>query len=258
MTVVLPVAKRWFESTRIDDAITLLWEPHVVESVRCNIWHVRGRDRDLVIDTGMGVGSLVDELGELLDKPVAAVATHGHDDHIGGHHEFADVLAHPLEAPLLQDPVLDTLDILDGWGADTLALFAECDYVLDDPYFVDALPAGYVFEHYRMQRAQVTRLIDEGDIVDTGDRAFEVLHLPGHSPGSIGLWDEATGTLFSGDALYDGPLLDNLPESNITDYCATMRRLMTLPVNAVHAGHNASFGRERLHELCRTYLDRRA
>lgn len=263
MTVVLPVAQRWFERTRIDETITLLWEPHVVESVRCNIWHVRGRDRDLVIDTGMGVGSLVGELGELLDKPVAAVATHGHDDHIGGHHEFndlefAEVLAHALEAPLLQAPVLDTLDIVAGWGDDTLALFAECDYLLDDPYFVDALPAGYVFEHYRLQPARVTRLIDDGDIVDTGDRAFEVLHLPGHSPGSIGLWDRATGTLFSGDALYDGPLLDNLPESNITDYCATMRRLMTLPVNAVHAGHNTSFGRERLHELCRAYLDKRA
>ncbi len=258
MTVMLPVAQRWFERTRVDDAITLLWEPHVVASVRCNIWHVRGRDRDLVIDTGMGVGSLVDELGELLDKPVAAVATHGHDDHIGGHHEFADVLAHPLEAPLLEAPVLDTLDIVDGWGADTLAMFAECDYVLDDPYFVDALPVGFVFEHYRLKPARVTRLIDDGDIVDTGDRAFEVLHLPGHSPGSIGLWDHSTGTLFSGDALYDGPLLDRLPESNVTDYCATMRRLMTLPVSAVHAGHNASFGRERLHELCRAYLDRRA
>ncbi|MEQ1873794.1 MAG: MBL fold metallo-hydrolase [Ilumatobacteraceae bacterium] len=258
MTVVLPVAQRWFDSRRIDDAITLLWEPHVVESVRCNIWHVRGRDRDLVIDTGMGVGSLVSEMGDLLDKPVAAVATHGHDDHIGGHHEFAEVFAHALEAPLLQAPALNTLDVVEGWGADTLALFAECDYILEDPYFVDALPAGYVFEQYRMQPARVTRLLDDGDIVDTGDRAFEVVHLPGHSPGSIGLWDQATGTLFSGDAMYDGPLLDNLPESSIADYCATMRRLMTLPVDVVHAGHNDSFGRERLHELCRAYLDRRA
>jgi glyoxylase-like metal-dependent hydrolase (beta-lactamase superfamily II) len=131
-------------------------------------------------------------------------------------------------------------------------------YPMDAPYFVDALPAGYVFEHYQQQPAKVTRLIDEGDIVDTGDRAFEVLHLPGHSPGSIGLWDATTGTLFSGDALYDGPLLDELPESNITDYCATMRRLMALPVEVVHAGHDPSFGRDRLRELCRAYLDRRS
>lgn len=258
MTAVeLPVARRWFERKRIDDAITLLWEPHVISLMRCNIWHVRGRERDLVIDTGMGVCSLVRELGELIDKPVSAVATHGHDDHIGGHHEFSDVMAHRLEAPLLQAGALNTLDIVAGWGADVVAMLAGSGYPMDAPYFVDALPAGYIFEQYQQQPAKVTRLIDEGDIIDTGERAFEVLHLPGHSPGSIGLWDAASRTLFSGDALYDGPLLDELPESNITDYCATMRRLMTLPVDVVHAGHDPSFGRERLHELCRAYLDRR-
>jgi glyoxylase-like metal-dependent hydrolase (beta-lactamase superfamily II) len=255
--VVLPVAQRWFQRTTIDDAITLLWEPHVVSLMRCNIWHVRGRDRDLVVDTGMGVQSLTAEMADLLDKPVTAVATHGHDDHIGSHHEFDDVVAHPLEAPLLEAPPLDTLDIVQGWGEEAVAMLTGSGYELESPYFVDALPPGYVFEQYRQLPARVTRRIVEGDIVDTGDRAFEVLHLPGHSPGSIGLWDAASGTLFSGDALYDGPLLDELPESNISDYCATMERLLTLPVDVVHAGHDPSFGRARLHELCRAYLSRR-
>ncbi|HEY4331304.1 MAG TPA: MBL fold metallo-hydrolase, partial [Ilumatobacteraceae bacterium] len=96
-----------------------------------------------------------------------------------------------------------------------------------------------------------------GDIVDIGDRQFEVLHLPGHSPGSIGLWEPATGTLFSGDAIYDGPLLDELAESDIDAYCTTMERLLTLPVTVVHAGHDPSFGRDRLRELARNYLERR-
>ena len=252
--VVLPVAQRWFERRTIDDAITLLWEPHVVELMRCNIWHVRGRNRDLVIDTGMGVCSLVQEMGALLDKPVTAVATHGHDDHIGSHHEFDDVVAHPLEAPLLEAPPLDTLDIVQGWGAEAVAMLTGSGYQLESPYFVDALPPGYVFEQYRQRAAQVTRRVVEGDIVDTGDRSFEVLHLPGHSPGSIGLWEAATGTLFSGDAVYDGPLLDELPDSDIAQYCATMERLLTLPVEVVHAGHDPSFDRARLHELCRAYL----
>ena len=255
--VVLPIAHRWFERTTVDDSITLLWEPHVVSLMRCNIWHVRGRNCDLVIDTGMGVQSLTAEMADLLDKPVTAVATHGHDDHIGSHHEFADVIAHPLEAPLLEAPPLDTLDIVQGWGEEAVAMLTGSGYQLESPYFVDALPAGYVFEQYRQQPARVTRRVVEGDIIDTGDRAFEVLHLPGHSPGSIGLWEAATGTLFSGDALYDGPLLDELPESNITDYCATMARLLTLPVQVVHAGHDPSFDRARLQVLCREYLSRR-
>ena len=96
---VLPIADHWFDRTTIDDSITLLWEPHVIPLMRCNIWHVRGRDRDLVVDTGMGLMSLSDEMADLVDKPVTAVATHGHDDHIGGHHEFDDVVVHRRRGP---------------------------------------------------------------------------------------------------------------------------------------------------------------
>ena len=71
------------------------------------------------------------------------------------------------------------------------------------------------------------------------------------------MWEQTTGTLFSGDALYDGPLLDELQESSIADYCVTMDRLMALPVTVVHAGHDPSFGRNRLQELARAYLQRR-
>jgi hypothetical protein len=52
-------------------------------------------------------------------------------------------------------------------------------------------------------------------------------------------------------------LLDQLAESSIPDYCATMDRLLTLPVEVVHAGHDPSFGRDRLRELAQAYLDRR-
>jgi len=44
--------------------------------MRCNIWHVAGRDRDLLVDTGMGVASIVDAVGELFTNSVTAVATH--------------------------------------------------------------------------------------------------------------------------------------------------------------------------------------
>ena len=81
-----------------------------------------------------------------------------------------------------------------------------------------------------------------------------MFHLPGHSPGSIGLWEQATGTLFSGDAIYDSYLLDELPESDIPVYIRTMKRLRELPVDVVHAGHKASFGRARFVELIDAYL----
>jgi glyoxylase-like metal-dependent hydrolase (beta-lactamase superfamily II) len=84
-----------------------------------------------------------------------------------------------------------------------------------------------------------------------------VLHLPGHSPGSIGLWEAATAILFSGDAIYDGPLLDELPGSDIAVYIKTMRRLLELPVRVVHAGHDPSFDGSRLRFLARQYLEKR-
>lgn len=251
------MADRWFARLAVDDGVTQLWEPHVIPLMRCNIWHVRGRDRDLVIDTGMGVSSLVAELGTLLDRPVTAVATHGHDDHIGGHHEFADVVAHPLEADLLRHPPLETLSPRDAWGDEALAALASMGYPIEDPYFVDALPAGVTLEGFRQRASAHVGTIVDGDVLDLGDRQFEVLHLPGHSPGSIGMWESATGILFSGDAIYDGTLIDELPESSIADYCETMERLLRLPVTVVHAGHDPSFGRDRLQMLATAYLSRR-
>ena len=83
---------------------------------------------------------------------------------------------------------------------------------------VEAVPfAGYDLMAYRRAPVTPTRLVSEGDIVGTGDRAFEVLHLPGHSPGSIALWERSSGSLFSGDAIYDGVIVDNLPGSDVRD-----------------------------------------
>ena len=91
-------------------------------------------------------------------------------------------------------------------------------------------------------------------VVDLGDRHFEIFHLPGHSPGSLGLFESSTKVLFSGDAIYDGPLLDELPDSDIAAYLTTIKRLRGLDVRVVHGGHDPSFGRERLVEICDAYL----
>ena len=48
-----------------------------------------------------------------------------------------------------------------------------------------------------------------------------------------------------------------LPESDIPRYLETMTRLRDLPVTVVHAGHEPSFGRERLRELAEAYLSER-
>lgn len=254
--MTLRIADRWFERRRIDDDITLLWEPHVIPLMRCNIWHVRGRDRDLLVDTGMGIASLREAARDLLDKPVTAVATHAHGDHVGGHHEFDDCLVHAAERDLFEsDDRGYTLDVRD-FGADFVRYLNAVGYpVPEDGSMITALPhAGFDPRGYRLRAARATRVVEAGDTVDIGDRRFEVMHLPGHSPGSMGLWEAATGVLFSGDCLYDGPLLDQLPESDIAAYRDSMIRLRDLPVRVVHAGHDPSFGRDRMIELIDVYL----
>jgi glyoxylase-like metal-dependent hydrolase (beta-lactamase superfamily II) len=256
--VNLPVADRWFELERVDHAITRLVEPHVHPFMRCNIWHVRGRDRDLVVDTGMGVASLRDAADHLFRHDVVALATHVHADHVGGHHEFAQCWCHRLEA--------DGLEAADGawtladvhFDVDDLSTLRTGAYALEGALLTAIPHAGWNKRGFRIRPAKVTRRLDEGDVVDLGDRAFEVLHLPGHSPGSIGLWEATTGTLFSGDTLYDGPLADNFEKSDPHRYVHTLERLRGLPVQVVHAGHEASFGRARLQTLIDDYLHARS
>jgi glyoxylase-like metal-dependent hydrolase (beta-lactamase superfamily II) len=252
----LPVADPWFVCERVDDAITLVTEPHVHPLLRCNVWHVRGRDRDLVIDTALGLAPLRHLVERELDGPLVAVATHAHGDHVGGLHEFDQRAIHRAEAEQIAGIVGTTLDSTRFSGSVTGPYLA-AGYDIPD-LLVDAVPAGPpISAAVDVTPAPATVVLDEGDVIDVGDRAFEVLHLPGHSPGSIGLWDAAAGILFSGDAVYDGPLLDELDGSDVDDYVTTMRRLRDLPVTVVHGGHEPSFGRQRLVEICDTYLARR-
>ncbi|MGF1610959.1 MAG: MBL fold metallo-hydrolase [Kiloniellales bacterium] len=235
----LAVADRWFETRRLADDVTLIWEPHVSPDVRCNIWHVRGRDRDLLLDSGMGVVSLRDQVALVTEMPVVCVASHAHFDHIGGHHEFAERLIHAAEAEILTAP-----------DADNTVLRS---YVTPE-IFTAAPFAGFDVADYAIQPAPPTRLLHEGDGIDLGDRRFEVLHLPGHSPGSIALWEDATRTLFSGDVIYDGELYDHLYHSVIEAYIVSLERLKSVPAETVHGGHYASFGRDRLLALIDDYL----
>jgi glyoxylase-like metal-dependent hydrolase (beta-lactamase superfamily II) len=231
----------WYESRSVGDGITWIFEPHIKEYYRCNIWHVRGRDRDLLIDSGMGVVSLRAQIPLLSGRPVLAVASHTHFDHIGTHHEFADRAVHPDEADILAHPS----------RANTVA----DKYVNDNGIFTQLPPGDWSALRYEVAPAPATLLLPEGSVVDTGDRSFEVFHLPGHSPGSIALYERATEILFAGDVVYDGELAyDAENRVEMRQYVASMKRLLDLPVRIVHGGHYPSFGQARLKTIVKNFL----
>lgn len=236
------ISSEWFAAEQVGPGVTRLYEPRVHRWFRGNIFIVRGRDRHLVVDGGTGVSPLVPCLATLLDRPAIFVATHGHVDHIGAAAEFVERLIHPAEAAALTGD--QAVSLLDIFRSHPEALAA-----LPDP--------GFDLEHFAPPSCAATGFLGEGDVLDLGERRFRVLHLPGHSPGSIGLLDEA-GVLLAGDAIYDGVLVDDLPHSNRAAYRATMRRLAALPVTRVHGGHNAAVGPERMREIALGYLDTNA
>ena len=230
--------RHWYETIRMGDGVTLIHEPWIKPFFRCNIWHIRGRDRDLLFDTGLGHVSLRRHVPLVTERKLVCVASHTHFDHIGCHHEFPDRCVHAAEAVILDDP-------RNEW---TLA-----DRYATDEMFL-ALPAGWDSSRYRVASAPAGRILEHGDVVDLGDRAFEVVHTPGHSPGGIALFERKTGVLLSGDIVYDGPLIDDAYHSDIGDYLATLERMRGLDVSVVHGGHFPSFGATRYRQLIDEYL----
>ncbi|MFO0998203.1 MAG: MBL fold metallo-hydrolase [Alphaproteobacteria bacterium] len=235
----------WFKSKRLAEGVTLIWEAEIKPFWRCNIWHVRGRDRDMLVDSGFGIVSLLHSIPALTERPVAAVGSHSHCDHIGGHYEFADRQIHADEADILARPTRFNTVIE--------------PYVVDD-MFEGVPPKGFDARSFEIRPAPATRTLREGDVIDLGDRAFEVLHIPGHSPGSIAIFERKTGIMFSGDVVHNGEYgIGNLVlyHSNEDQYVASVERLLPVPVETVHAGHFDSFGRARYQAILKDYIRRK-
>lgn len=239
------VQQPWFETQRIRAGLYCITEPWYTRENRANLWLIKGRDADLLIDTGLGVSSLSSYLAGLLDKPLKVVASHVHFDHSGSCHEFGEVYIHRNEH-----------EALCSGDQDLILSAPRYNFVADSDFHAIPYPR-FSAGNYEVRACPHAQALQHGDIIDLGDRAFDVMHLPGHSSGSIGLYDERNRQFFSGDVVYDGQLLDELEDSVIDDYLDSMQRLLQLPADEVRPGHYHSFDRRRLTELVRNYIDTR-
>ncbi|KAL6114382.1 mblac2 [Pungitius sinensis] len=244
-------AADWYAHKSLGDGLFWIQERFYQSENRANIWLLRGSHQDVVIDTGLGLRSLpeyIDGKG-LLGKdpqrknPLLAIATHAHFDHSGGLHQFQQVGVHSAE--------VDALANGDNFETATW---------LSDREIVEAPSPGWRARHYRVKAVQPTHILQEGDVINLGDRQLTVLHMPGHSRGSICLHDRDNKLLFSGDVVYDGAMIDWLPYSRVSDYISSCERLVGLvdseQVDQVLPGHYNTFGAKPLHRIASTYISR--
>ena len=180
----------------------------------CYLLSREGAEDCLVIDPG-------DEPGRILraaaGKRIAAILlTHGHFDHIGAVNELLEkdtpLLIHELDAPMLTSPVLN----------------ASRQLLRQDVSVCTVRKDGSPLR---------PNLLREGSRLSLAGLEIEVLHTPGHTPGSVCYRVE--DALFTGDTLFEhGWGRTDLPGGNEHDLFASLRRLMpmtkTLPFYPGH------------------------
>ena len=255
----LPVQDPWFEVTQLSPDLFRITEPRCHRWVRANCIPHPGPGARYSGRQWDGRGGAAADPRSFVHAAELVFTTHAHVDHVGSHPEFADceILVHPAEAAELARPGRQGLRFPKR-SADEIAELRSSGFEPSE-FMLEAVPfAGYDLTVYRRAPVKATRLVSEGEIVETADREFEVLHLPGHSPGSIALLERSSGSLFSGDAIYDGVIVDNLAGSDVEVYRATMNRLAELPVAQVFGGHNAPMTRTQMLGVIERYLASRA
>ena len=212
--------ENWFTIEPINADTFVISEYRHWEQTHCYL--LIGTRRALLIDTGLGVGGLRTEVDRLTGLPVTVLSTHIHWDHIGGHGQFSQHLVHPAEVHWLEDGFPLSKDTI------TAMLQRNC-----------VLPKEFDPKNYSIFQGSPSGLAEDGDLLDLGGRTLTVLHTPGHSPGHLCIWEEARGSLYSGDLVYEGTIYANYPSTDPQALLRSVEKVAALPIKQIFPGHHS-------------------
>lgn len=209
----------WFTIDQVDESTYIISEYRHWEETHCYL--LIGTGRALLIDTGLGVCNISEQVRKLTDKPVTAIATHIHWDHIGGHKYFPDFYTHEAELDWLNVRFPLPVQVVKNMVADRCVL-----------------PKDFDIHSYAIFQGKPNRVLKDGDTIDLGGRNIQVLHTPGHSPGHLCFWEKENRYLFCGDLVYKGTLFANYPSTDPKDYLASLEKIAVLPAKRIFPGHH--------------------